>query len=216
MLFNSFAFLLFLPLVIFLYYKLAYRLRWMFLLFASYFFYAYWKFDYLFLIIISTLIDFVVAKKLHQSESTRQRKALLMLSLLTNLGLLFSFKYLHFFSQEFNSLSELMGWSVSIPYFELLLPVGISFYTFQTLSYTIDIYYRRIEPEAHLGYFALYVSYWPQLVAGPIERSSRLLPQLKEKIDLTKPLNLFPHISKKTFLIFLLKIVNQFLYVRTL
>jgi D-alanyl-lipoteichoic acid acyltransferase DltB (MBOAT superfamily) len=93
---------------------------------------------------------------------------------------------MNFFSTEINSLSAIWGSDFNIPYMELLLPVGISFYTFQTLSYTIDVYYKRITPEKHLGYFALYVSFWPQLVAGPIERSSRLLPQLRQKVSFQK------------------------------
>lgn len=174
MLFNSVDFLLFLPLVIILYYLIPGKHRWIMLLAASYFFYMSWKVEYVFLIIASTLIDYFAGIQMSRKDKKKQRLPYLILSLIANLGLLFTFKYFNFFATNVNILlGDVM------PTVELLLPVGISFYTFQTLSYSIDVYNGKQEAERHLGYFALYVSYFPQLVAGPIERFSRLTPQLK-------------------------------------
>ncbi len=140
-----------------------------------------WRPEYIILIILSTIIDYVAAIRLDKTEVEWKRKAYLGLSLLVNLGLLFSFKYYNFFSESVNSVLVSSGNKPMLTASSLLLPVGISFYTFQTLSYTIDIFLRRRKPERHLGIFALYVSFFPQLVAGPIERSDRLIPQFKEK-----------------------------------
>lgn len=138
-----------------------------------------WKLEYIILIILSTLIDFFIGKKMGSIPDKKKRKPYLIISLLTNLGLLFSFKYFNFFAQSTNELFQIINFDHTLPLSQLLLPVGISFYTFQTLSYSIDVYKGEQEPETHLGYFALYVSFFPQLVAGPIERFSRLSPQLK-------------------------------------
>ena len=113
-------------------------------------------------------------------ESRKKKRPFLLLSLVTNLGLLFGFKYLNFFTETANSAFYHFDLSARIPVFDYLLPVGISFYTFQTLSYSIDVYLNKQKPERHLGYFALYVSFFPQLVAGPIERFSHLNPQLRK------------------------------------
>ncbi len=178
MLFNSLEFLLFFPIVIMLYYALPHKHRWVLLLLASYVFYMWWKVSYVLLIIISTCIDYVAAIGIERSKSKRQKKLLLALSLLTNLGILFFFKYFNFFNDSLSSISGWMGFAFEPSLLDVLLPVGISFYTFQTLSYTIDVYRGQKKAERHFGYFALYVTYFPQLVAGPIERASRLLPQL--------------------------------------
>jgi len=183
MLFNSIEFMVFLPMVIAAYFVLPFRYRWVLLLAASYYFYMQWRPEYIILIIVSTVIDYVAAIQLDKTEVNWKRKAYLGLSLLVNLGLLFSFKYYNFFSESVNSVLVSSGNKPMLTASSLLLPVGISFYTFQTLSYTIDIYLRRRKPERHLGIFALYVSFFPQLVAGPIERSDRLIPQFKEKHD---------------------------------
>ncbi|MCK4752094.1 MAG: MBOAT family protein [Planctomycetes bacterium] len=183
MLFNSWQFLLFFPIVACLYFSLPQRYRWMLLLVASYFFYMCWKPAYLVLIIISTLVDYFASLAMAKTNTSLKRKGYLIFSLCANLGLLFSFKYFNFFNE---SLRQLMGnfpISYDVPALNVLLPIGISFYTFQTLSYTIEVYRGNQEPERHLGVFALYVSYFPQLVAGPIERPGNLLPQFRTKFD---------------------------------
>lgn len=139
-----------------------------------------WEVSYALLILFSTVVDYYVAIKMEGELRKVNRKKWLWVSLLTNLGLLFFFKYTNFFSDSLNHLFLSSGFSTQIPYHDFLLPVGISFYTFQTLSYTIDVYNGKKKAERHFGIFALYVSFFPQLVAGPIERSTRLLPQFFE------------------------------------
>ena len=180
MLFNSLQYVVFLFVLCGLYYLAPRRFRWVLLLAASYAFYMCWNAFYIVLILASTAIDYGVALLLGRTESRTHRRLLLAASLLTNLGLLFVFKYWNFFNEWGDELCAALAIPWSVPNLTVLLPVGISFYTFQTLSYTIDVYRRRIEPERHLGRFALYVSFFPQLVAGPIERAERLLPQLRE------------------------------------
>lgn len=153
----------------------------MFLLGASYYFYMSWKAEYILLIVVSTLIDYFVALEMGRSESQSRRKKLLFISILSNLGFLFAFKYFNFFNDSVRSLFDYFNIFYGVPAFQVLLPVGISFYTFQTLSYSIDVYRGVQKPEHHLGIFALYVSFFPQLVAGPIERSIHLLPQFYQK-----------------------------------
>jgi len=183
MLFNSVEFLVFFPVVCCAYFALPYRFRWVLLLAASYYFYASWKPAYLLLIIASTLVDYVAGLLLSRSSRKPVRIALLCSSLGCNLGLLFVFKYFNFFNAAFWRLSGYLGLAYQVPDLNVLLPVGISFYTFQTLSYTIEVYRGTHPPQRHLGIFALYVAFFPQLVAGPIERSWRFLPQLLEKYD---------------------------------
>jgi len=182
MTFNSIQFLLFLPIALLLYYAVNANRRWIILLLLSYVFYAGWKVEYLALIIYSTLIDYFVAQWIFNTSSKTKRKWLLAFSLFSNFGLLILFKYFHFLiggSSWFKDLAnsnEHMLWLQFV--FEYGIPVGISFYTFQTVSYTLDVYHGRIEPEKNLGKFALFVTFFPQLVAGPIERFSELHPQL--------------------------------------
>lgn len=176
MLFNSIDFLFFFPLVCLLYFLIPSKYRWVLLLVSSYCFYMSWKIEYIGLILFSTLIDFIAAKKIELSSSYTIRKIYLVASLVLNLGILFFFKYYNFFIEGVNSTLGI-GYS----FHELILPVGISFYTFQSMSYTIDVYNRNVKAEKNLGIFALYVSFFPQLVAGPIERSSHLLPQFYMK-----------------------------------
>ncbi|MCL4138179.1 UNVERIFIED_CONTAM: hypothetical protein GTU68_064966 [Idotea baltica] len=180
MLFNSLHFLAFFPIVVTIYFLLAPKWRWVLLLLASYYFYMSWKAEYIVLIIISTLIDYFAANRMAKIPNRAGRKKYLYLSLLSNLGILFGFKYFNFFSDNVQSVIDQFSWTYSFPELSFLLPVGISFYTFQTLSYTIDVYYDRLKPEKHLGIFAVYVSFFPQLVAGPIERAGKLLPQFRE------------------------------------
>lgn len=181
MLFNSFQYLLFFPAVTVFYFALPQRFRWVMLLGASYFFYMCWKPEYAVLIALSTLVDYWAALRMGRETERRERRKYLIASLVANLGLLFTFKYFNFFSSSLSSLIGQFGSAWNSPTLDILLPVGISFYTFQTLSYTIDVYRGERPPERHLGIFALYVSFFPQLVAGPIERSTRLLPQFFEK-----------------------------------
>jgi len=177
MLFNSLQFAFFFVIIVTLYFAIPHRYRWALLLAGSYFFYMCWNWKYIGLIILSTLIDYFAGSRMSALPDRKRRRKYLVLSLLTNLGLLFAFKYFNFFFDSVNAGFSLLGMSFHIPYIHVLLPVGISFYTFQTLSYSIDVYRGKIQHERHLGIFALYVSFFPQLVAGPIERASRLLPQ---------------------------------------
>jgi len=182
MLFDSLEFLLFLPAVIVVYYLLPQKARWIFLLIASYFFYASWRLEFLALIIYSTVVDYFIALKIERTTDPLKRKVYLWISLISNFGILFLFKYFNFFIGTRNFFRDFAGqhpkvdWVTSI--FEYGIPVGISFYTFQTVSYTLDVYYGKIKPEQNIGKFALFVSYFPQLVAGPIERFSNLHKQI--------------------------------------
>lgn len=151
------------------------------LLGASYYFYMCWRVEYIFLLLASTIVDYACGIQIEKQKLKRKRRHYLFLSLAVNLGLLFTFKYWNFFSGSLNAAFSNLALPVDLPLLNVLLPVGISFYTFQTLSYTIDVYFGRIKAERHLGYFALYVSFFPQLVAGPIERYASLSPQFKQK-----------------------------------
>lgn len=175
--FNSLEFLICFPIAVGVHWLLPHKLRKYWLLAASYFFYMYWNPVMILLVIFSTAVDYFCSLGMERRE--KGRKLLLMTSVVINLGLLFSFKYLDFFSAAVNDVCALLGLSYRVPALDLILPVGISFYTFQTMSYTIDVYRRRVRPERDFVTFALYVSYFPQLVAGPIERPENLLPQLK-------------------------------------
>ena len=181
MLFNSIQFLIFFPIVVGLYFVIPHKYRWILLLAASYYFYMAWRAEYIFLIIISTLVDYYAGLMMEKQVEKSKRKKFLLLSLFSNLGLLFTFKYFNFFSNSLTEVFRYFNIFYDSPTFKLLLPVGISFYTFQTLSYSIDVYRGHKKAEKHLGYFALYVAFFPQLVAGPIERSQRLLPQFFDK-----------------------------------
>jgi len=181
MLFNSLHFLVFFPIVITLYFSISHKYRWILLLFSSYYFYMSWKAEYIILIMISTIIDYIAGIQIHRSRAKRRKLTFLLLSLITNLGLLFAFKYFNFFSDSVRAVLAQFSIPLDPLTLKVLLPVGISFYTFQTLSYTIDIYRGKIKPQKHLGIFAVYVAFFPQLVAGPIERAKNLLPQLVKK-----------------------------------
>lgn len=182
MLFNSIQFLIFLPIVLGAYFVLPHRFRWMLLLVASYYFYMCWKAEYLLLILLTSAITFFTAFGIGKEEvSTKKRKGLLILSFVSNLLVLFTFKYFNFFSTSLERMASALGMVYLAPHLNVLLPVGISFYTFQALSYTMDVYRRDIKPEHHFGRYALFVSFFPQLVAGPIERTPHLLPQFSEQ-----------------------------------
>ena len=167
-----------------LFFSVPQKRRWIILLAASYFFYGYWKPSYLVLIFLSTVLDFFLSNRIHSCKEKKKKKRLLYLSLTSNLGLLFLFKYFDFLAGSINEGLEYFKSDYKISLLNLLLPVGISFYTFQTMSYTIDVYNGKLKPEKHFGIFALFVSFFPQLVAGPIERASNLLPQLNTRVSL--------------------------------
>lgn len=186
--FTSPVFFVFLPTVLLLYCILPKKLRWLLLLAASYLFYAYYDVRLLGLIFLTTLVSWLSSLCMEQAETRRGRKAALAFTLITCLSILFLFKYLNFALDGLFSLCNLLGAHISFQGFDLLLPMGISFYVFQTMSYSLDVYRGKAAAEKHIGYYALFVVFFPQLVAGPIERPGDLLPQLKqapspEKID---------------------------------
>lgn len=185
MLFNSIEFILFFIILAIIFYASNPKYRWLILLSASYCFYMYWEWEYIFLIVFSTVVDFFCGTQMSKKNTKNERRPYLIVSLFTNLGLLFSFKYFNFFSSFLNSTLNL-----TLQPLDILLPMGISFYTFQTLAYSIDIYRGNIKCEKHLGKFALYISFFPQLVAGPIERADTLLPQLQKNLNKLKHHNI--------------------------
>lgn len=179
MTFNSWQYLLFLPVVVLVYFLLPHKVRWIWLLAASYFFYMMWNPWLAILILGTTVVAYGSALLMRKDE--KHKKVYLIVTLVICLGTLFTFKYLTFLLNSIIDLINLFPVHLEHPSLSIILPVGISFYTFQTLSYVIDVYRGDFEPERHFGYFALYVSYFPQLVAGPIEKPSYLLPQLREE-----------------------------------
>ncbi|MCO4804950.1 MAG: MBOAT family protein [Flavobacteriales bacterium] len=184
MLFNSLDFALFLPLVFTLYWTLSRfgtRFQNSIIVVASYVFYGWWDWRFLTLILFSTVVDYSVGILMSKETKESRRKGLLWLSILVNLGLLGFFKYSNFFIENFISAFTVFGSSISISSLNIILPVGISFYTFQTLSYSIDIYRKKLEPTKDFVSFCAFVSFFPQLVAGPIERATNLLPQFYHK-----------------------------------
>lgn len=188
MLFNTLDFAIFLPIVLLLYWTVfnkSIKLQNVFLVVVSYIFYSFWDWRFLSLIFLSSIVDYSVGYYLGKTEGTGKRKWLLFISLFFNLGLLLTFKYFNFFVDSFVSAFSVFGTEFNVTSWQILLPVGISFYTFQTLSYTIDIYRKKIEPTKDVVSFFAFVSFFPQLVAGPIERASHLLPQfqVKRKFD---------------------------------
>ncbi|WP_432713703.1 MBOAT family O-acyltransferase [Pedobacter sp.] len=184
MLFNSLNFAFFLPVVFFLYwffFKRSLPLQNLLLLVASYFFYACWDWRFLFLLVFSILLDFTTGIKIAQATRPGVRKFWLWLSISINLGLLGVFKYFNFFSTSFAEGLSDIGLQVNPMTLNVILPIGISFYTFHGLSYIIDVYKNRIEPERNFVVYSVFVSFFPLLVAGPIERATHLLPQIKKK-----------------------------------
>lgn len=184
MLFNSIHFAIFLPIVFTLYWVLSKKsltVQNLLLLCASYFFYACWDWRFLFLLMFSTALDYFTGLQIHRSEKDTIRKFWFWLSIGTNLGFLCVFKYYNFFAGSLSDGLNSAGFHANFIFLEIILPVGISFYTFHGLSYVIDIYKRRIVPERNLVSYSLFVSYFPLLIAGPIERATHLLPQIKRK-----------------------------------
>ncbi len=184
MLFNSIEFALFLPIVFVIYWCIntkEVRLQNCFLILASYLFYGWWDWRFLILIVFSSLVDYTIGIALSNTNQQRTRKQLLLTSIFVNIGLLLFFKYFNFFIQSFADTFTLLGKPIETNRLNIILPVGISFYTFQTLSYTIDVYQRKVPATKDIFSLFAYVSFFPQLVAGPIERATNLLPQFYKK-----------------------------------
>jgi alginate O-acetyltransferase complex protein AlgI len=184
MLFNSFEFFVFLPIVFAMYWLIGNkRIKQQNLLIAiaSYVFYGWWDWRFLFLILFSSLVDYTIGLKLKSEDRPSKRKILLWVSICVNIGFLGFFKYYNFFVESLVDSFTFFGAKLSINTLNIILPVGISFYTFQTLSYTIDVYKKKLEPTKNFLAFMAFVSFFPQLVAGPIERATNLLPQFYKK-----------------------------------
>jgi alginate O-acetyltransferase complex protein AlgI len=185
MLFNSIEFLLFLPIVFVLYwfvFNKNFNHQNLIILISSYVFYGWWDYRFLSLIFLSTIVDYVIGLKIYSQSSRKNQKTLLWCSVLFNLGILGFFKYYNFFIESWIDLLSSIGYKINSEWtLNIILPVGISFYTFQTMSYTIEIYKRKLNPTKDFISFATFVSFFPQLVAGPIERATNLLPQILNK-----------------------------------
>ncbi len=194
MLFNSFEFLIFVVPVIALYCALKHRQQNLLLLVASYYFYGWWNWKFLGLILLSTLVDYASGRYVERTNSETRRRTALTFSIVVNLGILALFKYFNFFLDSLAQFGP--GIDAEKLHLDIVLPIGVSFYTFQTMSYTIDVYRRRLPATRRLLDFALYVAFFPQLVAGPIERASHLLPQIQRHRSLT-----YDHLRKGAWLI---------------
>jgi len=181
MLFNSFAFLIFFVAVTSIYFALPFKYRWCLLLFASCFFYMFFKPEYILILAFTILIDYYAGLRIAAADSPEIKKRFLVLSLIANIGILAIFKYYNFINTNITGLANLFGFQNHIPYLKILLPIGLSFHTFQAMSYTIEVYKGNQEPERHFGIYSLYVMFYPQLVAGPIERPQNILYQFHEK-----------------------------------
>ena len=184
MLFNSLDFAIFLPIVFLLYWFVAQKnlkLQNALIVVASYVFYGWWDWRFLSLIIFSTVVDYLIGQRLRTEDKQSKRKVLLWTSIIVNLGFLGFFKYYNFFLENFVDAFSLFGMQINANSLNIILPVGISFYTFQTLSYTIDVYRKKLEPTKDFMAFSAFVCFFPQLVAGPIERATNLLPQFYKK-----------------------------------
>lgn len=180
MLFNSFEFLFFLPIVFLFYWFVFKRLKWqnLFLVIASYVFYGWWDWRFLILIALTTFFSYISGRLIVQYEGRRKiQKAVSGTNIILNLSILGVFKYYNFFAENFAVLFRNIGWQVDWVTLDILLPVGISFYTFQALSYSIDVYQKKLPVCKDIISFFAYISFFPQLVAGPIERATNLLPQ---------------------------------------
>ncbi len=185
MLFNSLEYIIFLPLVFlgyWFFFNKKLKAQNLFLVIVSYFFYGFWDWRFLFLILASTIVDFFVGQRIYSSTTHRKKKIWLWFSVLFNIGLLGFFKYYNFFIDSWIDLISIFGYELRSTWtLKIILPVGVSFYTFQTMSYSFDIYHKKIKPTRDFISFATFVSFFPQLVAGPIERASNLLPQILNK-----------------------------------
>ena len=197
MIFNSFSFLIFFIIFLILYWTLNLKLRLILIFFSSLLFYGFWRIDFIPLLLFSVLVDFFASKKIYQTKLKKNKKKYLILSLFHNLRKLIFIKYFYFLHESTSQLLSLVGVNVMPIEYKILLPIGISFYTFQSISYTIDVYRNNIKPEKNLLIFANYVIFFPQLVAGPILRASEFLLQFKEKC-------IFPLLSSNFFVKFII------------
>ncbi len=181
MLFNTFEFFIFFPVVTLLFYVLPHNVRWLLLLLASCYFYMAFIPAYILILWGTIVIDYFAGIYIEKSTG-KKRRLLLVVSLISNIAVLFVFKYFNFFSENLTGLFSGFGITCNLPYLSILLPIGLSFHTFQAMSYTIEVYRGNQKPEKHFGIYALYVMFYPQLVAGPIERPQNILHQFHEKI----------------------------------
>ncbi len=181
MLFNSFEYFLFLPAVVLLYFLLPFKWRNPFLLIASYYFYMSWKWEFGFLMLFTSAVNYAAGLKINASKDRRTQHLWLTLAVIASLGVLIYFKYANFFIAEASALLRILGANVRESYLKVILPVGISFFTFQALSYSIDVFKGKMHVERNFISFTLFVSFFPQLVAGPIERATNLLDQFKKE-----------------------------------
>ena len=179
MLFNSWQFAVFLPIVFALYWSIPQRFKWFIILIASYWFYMSWNIRYVTLILFTTFISYIAALLLERTDNQRTKKFILAFTLIACLGVLFTFKYVNFFSENLVYILNLFTLHLHPMILKLLLPVGISFYTFQTLGYVIDVYRITARAGKHFGIYAAFISFFPQLTADPVERTNNLLPQIK-------------------------------------
>jgi len=188
MLFNSLQFAIFLPIVFILYWALPHKYRWILLWIASYYFYMSWNAKYVFLIFGTTLVSYIAGRLLENQESVKKKNLIVFVAALVSMGALFFFKYFNFFFDTVGLVLSKFAIEMNPITVKVVLPVGISFYTFQTLAYVVDVYRGKVKAEHHFGYYATFISFFPQLVAGPIERTSNLLPQIKseKKFDYDK------------------------------
>ena len=181
MLFNSSAFLCFFIIVTTAFFLLPHRARWALLLGASCFFYMFFKPEYILILFFTIVIDYFAGIWLEKIQDKKKKKWFLVLSIVANVGVLVIFKYYNFLNDNLTGLCTLFGVENPVPYFDIVLPIGLSFHTFQAMSYTIEVYRGKVPAEKHFGIYSLYVMFYPQLVAGPIERPQNILHQFHEK-----------------------------------
>lgn len=179
MTFISIEFLLFFAIIVFTYYLIPHRLRWILLLVASYVFYAILSIQFIPLLFASTAFTFFTGIIIEKQETRKQKKKVMLVGISVLLFFLGWFKYFNFVNDSLRAIAKYMDWNYTVPYQEIVLPLAISFYTFQAVSYLVDIYYGKQKAERHYGYFSIFFAFFPQLVAGPIERAKKLLPQFK-------------------------------------
>src|SRR3989344_193614 len=180
LIFNSLSFLIFFPIVVLLYFLLPYKYRWILLLISSIYFYMSFIPIYILILGFTIVIDYFAGIYIEKNKG-KWRKGFLIASIIANIGVLAVFKYYNFINENLSFLLQPLGIDLNLPYLSILLPIGLSFHTFQAMSYTIEVFKGKQKAERHFGIYALYVLFFPQLVAGPIERPQNLIPQIKKK-----------------------------------